>query len=1559
VKADGTPIATPAPTADYALRFDGNSKVDVPTTSLAADKPFTFEAWATPDSADIGKQASIIAVPNVIALRTNFTGGAWWFSMPGGSVSATTIKAGLGSKRPHHLAGVSTGKEILLFVDGKLVERKNSNAESLQAAKNIVLGENWRGLIDEVRISKVARYDKDFTPLSRFEPDKDTIALYHFDEGQGDKLTDSSGNNHHGKIVGAKWVKANDLPDIDRAAAAWLLGNGSFAGIRVNCRDTPVKSAADLPGERFEVVTINVNRNRLADDENLACLNGLRHVQFAQITNCPATDKTLEYIKNCTELRTLILYNSRVTDAGLDTIAGFKNLRQLNLTQLPISETAVKKLAAAIPQCRIAWSGSTIEPTVRSALAFDGTSAYVEIPSLSRDDDHPITIEALVIVNGVGGANVVRIEGKSPCQMHGWPAKDAAKEWVPNGMDQRGVKCFGATPSLQPGKRTHVAVQIDEKAVQLFVDGKKVNAAARKAGPGDGSLTGTLLGAGMTNGRNTPSAFFSGTLAEVRISKTARYKDNFTPQLWFETDPETLALYHFDEGQGDKLTDSSGNNHHGKIVGAKWVKADGTPLESAATSGFALRYEKGNKVDVPSLLPKLPKAGPLTIEAYVTPAKGVVGMSRKYITTVGVKSHFVIGMGSPGHKEVWNLEAAGAKAIYGPEESGNQRRHVAGVRSANKTLLFLDGKLVGESAVDPLEEPKGFMFNIGGGLFVGQIDQVRVSTSARYVESFIPPARFALDADTLALYHFDEGSGDKLTDSSGNGHHGKIVGAKWVKADGTAITPTVQALRLDGYSKVEAQSLSLQNTPNATIEAYVTPLRNDFTKATHVVGVEQQFSLWINANSKPNVWDFGLDKPDSYFNLEPAAPLIPGRQVHLAGVREGNQMRLYVDGKLVGSREVPPGALREGNLLYFGESTDVLFSTMHLSKKARYNKDFTPAKRFEPDADTLALFRFDEAQGDVLPDSSGNGRHGKIVDAKWVKVDAPPTLTATEYALKFQGAGEYVGTSALKVALAKPWTYEGWVTPLQAPPEMDSTIIMGGAEIGFSLFNREKLGGLRWRAYAVGQEAVKGLPGYNSDQPVILGQKVHLAMVHDGAFVRFYVNGVPQGKALKFSGTDEEVGFNPGPSLWSSGGGRPGFHGLLHSVRLSFTARYKETFSPDKRFEPDKDTLALYRLDEGSGEKLTDSSGNGHHGKIVGAKWVKADETPITPASGKAVDAERDAAEWVLAIGGSVIVRDLKNKSTTLKPGAALPEDKFQITRVDLPKTNELTQNGFAKLAVLPEMTFFYAGHTNLDDAMLAQIRDWRGVTQLDIRQCPIGDGVWPLLASMAKLNFVELSDTKVTGRGAGVVKDVPIKQLRVWSSGVNDAGWPELAALNVEFLDIDGAVLSDKAVQSLAESKSVKKLMLRFPNKASLAQIPRLTKLRPLDELHLSGSGLAPKDLEVLAGAGAIGKLRIGNCPGLHTEAVYRRLSELLPKTEIWDDAKKISLPEGRWALRFDAGATAEVPSLKMGDADPLCIEGYVRLHQIGDKAYSSMVMGYWQGTAITQSNPAPPNGS
>ena len=52
---------------------------------------------------------------------------------------------------------------------------------------------------------------------------------------------------------------------------------------------------------------------------------------------------------------------------------------------------------------------------------------------------------------------------------------------------------------------------------------------------------------------------FNGYVDEVRISNTVRYTGNFTrPSGAFGTDGNTVGLYHFNEGSGTSVGDSSG-----------------------------------------------------------------------------------------------------------------------------------------------------------------------------------------------------------------------------------------------------------------------------------------------------------------------------------------------------------------------------------------------------------------------------------------------------------------------------------------------------------------------------------------------------------------------------------------------------------------------------------------------------------------------------------------------------------------------------------------------------------------------------------------------------------------------------------------------------------------------------------------------------------------------------------------------------------------------------------------------------------------------------------------
>ncbi len=87
-----------------------------------------------------------------------------------------------------------------------------------------------------------------------------------------------------------------------------------------------------------------------------------------------------------------------------------------------------------------------------------------------------------------------------------------------------------------------------------------------------------------------------------------------------------------------------------------------------------------------------------------------------------------------------------------------------------------------------------------GEAFTGQIDEVRVSNVARYpaADIDVPTSEFTADGDTVALYHFNEGSGDETADSSGNENTGVLEGgAEWAAdgaplAGGTAVEPTAK-----------------------------------------------------------------------------------------------------------------------------------------------------------------------------------------------------------------------------------------------------------------------------------------------------------------------------------------------------------------------------------------------------------------------------------------------------------------------------------------------------------------------------------------------------------------------------------------------------------------------------------------------------------------------------------------------------------------------------------------------------------------------------------------------
>jgi len=336
----------------------------------------------------------------------------------------------------------------------------------------------------------------------------------------------------------------------------------------------------------------------------------------------------------------------------------------------------------------------------------------------------------------------------------------------------------------------HLAATVDTKGrVGLFINGKLQRVQHGRFSPRilKDNRRKFQIGAGF----NTPPKFhFVGDVRAVRISSGIRYRKDFKPARLFQSDQHTLALYHFDEGAGDVLKDSSGNGHHGKITGAKWVRvgsADtGSTKLAAAEEGAnnALYFDGESGTGAMADLARPWAPAEFTIEARVLTEqiKGSHAGMVECFTLAKLMMHhgwaFSTYNGSDGLAGVTDEK----KLPLG------RSAHVAGVFKDGTMNFYIDGKLAAQGKVEkPMRS--GRRIHIGSRGFTGQIDEVRISSVARYNGDFTPPAenqRFRRDEHTFALYHFDEGTGEVFKDSSGNGHHGKIAGAKWVKVNAVA-----------------------------------------------------------------------------------------------------------------------------------------------------------------------------------------------------------------------------------------------------------------------------------------------------------------------------------------------------------------------------------------------------------------------------------------------------------------------------------------------------------------------------------------------------------------------------------------------------------------------------------------------------------------------------------------------------------------------------------------------------------------------------------------------------
>ncbi|MBM4050802.1 MAG: LamG domain-containing protein, partial [Planctomycetes bacterium] len=199
----------------------------------------------------------------------------------------------------------------------------------------------------------------------------------------------------------------------------------------------------------------------------------------------------------------------------------------------------------------------------------------------------------------------------------------------------------------------------------------------------------------------------------------------------------------------------------------------------------------------------------------------------------------------------------------------------------------------------------------------------------------------------------------------------------------------------------------------------------------------------------------------------------------------------------------------------------------------------------------LAHWKFDEGQGDMAADSSGNGFDGDLYAAEWVR---GPFGTA----LRFNGEDAYVQVPEIAALNGSDeLTVEAWV--FWEGTGRYPNILTGGrwSPGGFLIFVSDDT--CSFRMGRPGASATQPGSGWTETStklvsPIVLGRWYHLAATFKRPKIQTYVNGEPVGSA----NWDYPVG-HAGDLIVGKWARKPCHNGLIDEVKL-----YKRELSHDE-----------------------------------------------------------------------------------------------------------------------------------------------------------------------------------------------------------------------------------------------------------------------------------------------------------------------------------------------------------------------------------------------------------
>jgi hypothetical protein len=789
-----------------------------------------------------------------------------------------------------------------------------------------------------------------------------------------------------------------------------------------------------------------------------------------------------------------------------------------------------------------------------------------------------------------GGANYLSLAYQSTV---GW-----AVEWRYSG----GNHSFTRTGSSPLTTWRHFAFVKNGTNGYIFVDGVQMGA----------TLTSLNNSINFTNdlriGQFSLSANgWIGNIDELRVSNKARYTAAFTPSTTsFINDSNTKLLLHMDGADGS-TTFTDDNTTGRSAVG---VKAIGNAQIDTAQSKFggasALFDGTGDYLQFPNNI--ITALDDFTVEAWIRldiipPSNnnwqmllGNAGSGGNAIYMAiknrsgTIVSDIVLSNGSGSFiEEEYTIPSISANTWYHWAicKSGGTLKHFFNGTELT-TLLASSGTMTSAFGLH-IASLIG-TWSAGTWSWDGYIDEFRISNKARYTASFTAPtAPFVNDANTLLLLHMD-GTDARTLFLDDNGAEGRGTALAVIPINNAQVD-TAQSkfggssLLLDGaddYLEIETVGNFGFGTDDFTCECWIYPTSTSGDRAIFEfrdTGTTTNFVVFVSGGN------LGMFAGGATRIISTGAPVSASTWQHIALSRSSGSTKLFLDGTQVGSSYSDSTSYADERLRIGADYTSAAdfignIDEVRISNAARYTSGFTPSTQpFTNDANTLMLLHMDGADGSTtFLDDCGRQKVG-------VTALGNAQIDTAQY--KFGGSSLAIDGTAdyLKIASSDTFnfgtdnfTVEFWVRPTSIPGDRyvigSSTGSFGSGSLGLGTAG-SGTAVLRFYVNDSGGDIVA------DSSTMSLNTWYHYALVRSGTTFTLYRDGtsVDTGTyagSINFSNTG---GLIIGQAAWVLTGSY-GLPGHIDELRISNTARYTTTFTPDTTpFQNDANTVLLLHMD--------------------------------------------------------------------------------------------------------------------------------------------------------------------------------------------------------------------------------------------------------------------------------------------------------------------------------------------------------------------------------------------